>query len=89
MPESGFRLWLVAVTIATAVTVVTGYLLRMRFPAAVADPIAQAIGFTLIFVLGWPWFRRNSPERLNFGVFFAFVSALAIIIAVVRIKYVS
>ena len=89
MPKSGPRLWIFAVTIATAVTLVSGYLLRLRYPALIADPIAQAIGFTLGFVLGWPWFKRNNPEQLKFGPFLTFVAALAVIIAVIRIRYIS
>jgi putative flippase GtrA len=83
----GFRLWLFVLLIGTAVTVLLGFVLRNQWPAAIADPIAQAIGFTVSFLLAWPWFRSRSDERLKFPAFAAFVTAVAVVMAFIRIQY--
>jgi hypothetical protein len=87
MPQSGFRLWLTAVTIATTIVLVAGYLLRLRYPASIADPIAQAIGFTMSFVVAWPWFRAHNVRRLSFPTYLVVISTLAVLMAIVRIRY--
>jgi hypothetical protein len=89
MAQSGFRLWLMAVIAATGVVLVIGHLLRMRFPASTADPIAQAIGFTTSFAVAWPWFRAHNPRQLSFPIHFGVIAALAFVIAIVRIRYVA
>ena len=88
MPRSGLRLWLFILLIGTAVTVLSGFMLRNQWPAAVADPVAQAIGFTVSFLLAWPWFRERSDERVRFPAFAGFVAAIAIVMAFVRIQYI-
>jgi putative flippase GtrA len=89
MAQSGFRLWVLAVAIAAAVTLITGHFLRMRLPGSTADAIAQAIGFTTSFIVAWPWFRAHNPRRLSFVAYLAVVAALALITAVLRIRYLA
>jgi hypothetical protein len=88
MPTSGFRLWLVVLVVATAVTVLLGYGLRLHWPPATADPAAQAAGFVTALLLAWPWFKRRSQDRLKLPVFAAFVVSIAILLAVLRIEFI-
>lgn len=90
MPTTGFRLWFTIVVIATAVTLIVGWALRLTLAPQLADPVAQAIGFTLSFALGWPWIRRQNPsERLTFPAFITFVAAIAVLMVVVRVRYIG
>lgn len=86
MPKSGARLWWFTLVICTAVAVALGYGLRLRWPAGIADPIAQAVALTLSFALCWPWLKDRGA-RVSFPALMAFVSSVAFLIVVLRIRF--
>ena len=90
MPTTGVRLWFTIVVIATTVTLIVGWALRLTLAPQLADPVAQAIGFTVSFALGWPWIHSHDTSgRLRFPAFMTFVAAIAVLMVVVRVRYIG
>ena len=89
MPRTAFKIWFLAILVSTAAIIVVSLVLRTQLDARVADPIAQAVGFTAMFALAWPWLQQRNRDPLRFSVFIMTVVSIAVIIATFRIKFLS